>query len=131
MTELGEQLQEPFQHLCTQQDARSQLESGRPILQQVHRSHNQCKGYGKQFLEMALSEGEDSIKSHIHVSRFVPYAVFLIFVTQSPYMYFRNKGKHMPSLLVLFIRDTGMHMCACLSICVVHLCNYSCKGSGF
>lgn len=71
MRELDELLQEPFKHSCTQLDAHNQLENGRPVLQELHGSHDQCRGYGKQFLEMASSEGEHSSKSPDHISRYV------------------------------------------------------------
>ena len=85
MRELDEQLQEPFKHSCTQLDARNQLENSRPVLQELHSSHDQCRGYGKQFLEMALSKGEHSDNSHDHISRYIfCIVVSLIFVTQPP-----------------------------------------------
>ena len=71
MRELDGLLQEPFKHSCTQLDARNQLENSRPVLQELQGSHDQCRGYGKQFLEMASSEGEHTGKSHDHISRYV------------------------------------------------------------
>ena len=71
MRELDELLQEPFKHFCTQLDARNQLENCRPVLQELHGSCDRCRGYGKQFLEMASSEGAHSSKSPDHISRYV------------------------------------------------------------
>ena len=70
LRELDELLQEPFRHSCTQLDARNQLEHGRPVLQELHGSHEQCKSHGNQFIEMTSSEVEHNSKSHGHVSRY-------------------------------------------------------------
>lgn len=70
LRELDELLQEPFRHSCTQLDARNQLEQGRPVLQELHGSHEQCKSHGSRFIEMTSSEVEHSSKSHSHVSRY-------------------------------------------------------------